>query len=105
MARRRSSGSVAVAATAIALGAAAFAGIAALGTLSVYVARRVIIPTKTRREDLRILGCTATTVTLSKTLDTLLPGQYGLWFSEGAGHAKLGEVIEVGSDWVIRELI
>jgi uncharacterized protein len=105
MARRRSSGSVAVAATAIALGAAAFAGVAALGTLSVYVARRVIIPSKTRREDLRILGCTDSTVTLSKTLDTLLPGQYGLWFSEGAGHAKVGEVIEIGSDWVIRELL
>jgi len=96
MVRSRSRGSTAVAATAITLGATAFAGIAALGSLSVYVARKVITPTKTRLEDVRVLGCTDTTVTLSKTLDTLLPGQYGLWFSEGAGHAKLGAVVEVG---------
>jgi uncharacterized protein len=105
MADKRTSGSTALAATAITLGAAAFAGIAALGSLSVYVARKVIIPSKTRREDLRVLGCTDTTVLLSKTLDTLLPGQYGLWFSEGAGHAKVGAVLEVGPNWVRRELI
>jgi uncharacterized protein len=101
---KRSSGSTALAATAITLGATAFVALAALGALSVYVARRLIIPSKTRREDLRVLGCTDTTVTLSKTLDTVLPGRYGLWFSEGAGHAKLGEVLEVGPTWVIREL-
>ena len=105
MARKRTSRSTALAATAITLGAAAFAGIVALGSLSVYVARKVIIPSKTRREDLRVLGCTDTTVLLSKTLDTLLPGQYGLWFSEGAGHAKVGAVLEVGPNWVRRELI
>jgi dienelactone hydrolase len=105
MARKRPGGSTALTATAITLGAAAFAGIAALGSLSVYVARKVIIPSKTRREDLRILGCTDTTVLLSKTLDTLLPGQYGLWFSEGAGHAKVGAVLEIGASWVRRELI
>ncbi|HEY1529617.1 MAG TPA: alpha/beta fold hydrolase [Galbitalea sp.] len=105
MARERTSGSTALAATAITLGAAAFAGIAALGSLSVYVARKVIIPSKTRREDLRILGHTDTTVLLSKTLDTLLPGQYGLWFSEGTGHAKVGAILEIGPNWVSRELI
>jgi uncharacterized protein len=105
MARQRASGSTALAATAITLGAAAFAGIAALGSLSVYVARKVIIPSKTRREDLRVLGCTDTTVLLSKTLDTLVPGQYGLWFSEGAGHAKVGAVLDIGPTWVRRELL
>jgi hypothetical protein len=105
MARTRASGSTALTATAITLGAAAFAGAAALGALSVYVARKVIIPSKTRREDLRILGATRDTVLLSKTLDTLLPGQYGLWFSEGAGHAKVGAVLEIGPGWVSRELL
>jgi uncharacterized protein len=105
MARERASGSKALAATAITLGAAAFAGIAALGSLSVYVARKVIIPSKTRREDLKILGCTDTTVLLSKTLDTLVTGQYGLWFSEGAGHAKVGAILEIGPTWVRRELL
>ena len=105
MVNRRLSGSTALAATAITLGAAAVAGVAAIASLSVYVARRVIIPSKARREDLRILGSTATTVLLSKTLDTLLPGQYGLWFSEGAGHAKVGAILEIGPTWVSRELL
>jgi len=105
MAREPGTGSTAARATAIALGAAAFAGAAALGTLSVYVARRIIIPSKTRVEDLRVLGCTDTTVILSKTLDTLAPGQYGLWFSEGAGHARVGAILEVGPNFVVRQLI
>jgi uncharacterized protein len=105
MVRKRETGSTALAATAITVGAAAFAGVAALASLSVYVARRVIIPVKTRREDVRILGASATTVLLSRTLDTLLPGQYGLWFSEGAGHAKVGAITDVGPTWVQRELL
>jgi pimeloyl-ACP methyl ester carboxylesterase len=105
MARKPGAGSTAVAATAIALGAAAFAGVAALGALSVYVARRIIIPVKTRVEDLRVLGCTDTTVTLSKTLDSLAPGQYGLYFSEGSGHARIGAILEIGQSRVVRELI
>jgi hypothetical protein len=105
MARKPGAGSTAVAATAIALGAAAFAGIAAVGALSVYVARRIIIPVKTRVEDLRVLGCTDTTVILSKTLDSLAPGQYGLYFSEGSGHARIGAILEVEPNWIVRELI
>jgi hypothetical protein len=105
MVRRRSAGSTAVTATAITLGAAAFGGLVGLATLTVYVARRVVTPSKTRVEDLRILGSTETTITLSKTLDTLLPGRYGLWFSEGAGHARIGPILEVGNRFVVRELI
>jgi hypothetical protein len=105
MVTKRSTGATAAAATAITLGATAVASIAALGLLTVYVARRVVTPSKMRAEDLRVLGCTDTTVTLSKTLDTLVPGRYGLWFSEGSGHAKLGEVLEVGQNWVVRELL
>jgi uncharacterized protein len=105
MARKPGAGTTAVAATAIALGAAAFAGVAALGALSVYVARRIIVPSKTRIEDLRVLGSTESTVTLSKTLDSLAPGRYGLYFSEGTGHARVGAILEVGPNWVIRELI
>jgi alpha-beta hydrolase superfamily lysophospholipase len=104
MDRRNSPGPGAAAVTAITLGAVALAGLAGFAALTVYVARRVVTPTKTRVEDLRILGSTESTVTLSKTLDTLLPGRYGLWFSEGAGHARIGEVLDVGPRWVTREL-
>jgi uncharacterized protein len=105
MARKPATTSTAIAATAIVLAAAAVAGLAAFASLSVYVARRVITPLKTRVEDMRILGSTASTVTLSRTLDTLLPGNYSLWFSEGTGHAKIGGIQEVGETWVRRELL
>ena len=94
-----------VAATAITVGALAFAGLVGVASLTVYIARRVVTPLKTRVEDLRILGSTDTTITLSRTLDSLLPGRYGLWFSEGAGHARMGEVLEVGARTVTRELL
>jgi alpha-beta hydrolase superfamily lysophospholipase len=105
VASKRPSPPTALVATAITLGAAAFAGLAGLATLTVYVARRVVTPSKTRLEDLRILGSTESTITVSKTLDTLLPGRYGLWFSEGAGHARIGSVLEIGPRSVVRELI
>jgi alpha-beta hydrolase superfamily lysophospholipase len=104
MDRRRGAPSRVVVGTAIALGAVAFVGLAGFASLSVYVARRVVTPVKTRVEDLRILSFTDSTITLSKTLDTLLPGRYGLWFSEGAGHARIGEVLESGPRSVTREL-
>lgn len=103
--KRRSSASRAVTATAIALGAVAFVGIASIASLTVYIARRSVTPLKTRVQDLRIFGSTDTTITVAKTLDSLLPGQYGLWFSEGAGHARIGRVLEVGDRTVTRELL
>ncbi|MEJ1230030.1 MAG: alpha/beta fold hydrolase [Galbitalea sp.] len=105
MARKPATAASIVTATAIVLGAAAVVGVAALGSLSLIVARRIITPSPKRIEDLRILGSTDSTITLSRTLDTLLPGTYGLWFSEGAGHAKVGAIIGTDSASVTRELL
>ncbi|HEX4444035.1 MAG TPA: alpha/beta fold hydrolase [Galbitalea sp.] len=105
MDRRKSRASGVLAGAGIALGAVVAAGLIGAASLTVYVARRVVTPSKTRVEDLRILGSTETTITLSKSLDTLLPGRYGLWFSEGAGHARIGRVLEVGPRFVTRELV
>jgi pimeloyl-ACP methyl ester carboxylesterase len=104
MARRKATPSAVVAGTAIVVGALAVVGLAGVASLAVYIARKVVTPVKTRVEDLRILGFTDTTITLSKTLDTLLPGRYGLWFSEGAGHARIGEPLAIGERTVTREL-
>ena len=105
MARNKAPRSRAVAGTAIALGAVAVVGVVAIATLTLYVARKVVTPVKTRVEDLRILGFTQSTITLSKTLDTLSPGQYGLWFSEGTGHARVGDILEVSTRTVTRKLL
>ena len=90
-----------------ALGVAALASAAAVaaGVVSVMVARSVITPPRTRDEDIRILGATPSTVTLSRTLDTLTPGRYSLWFSGDSGHARVGEIIGQTDDTVTRQLI
>ena len=104
MARRRPASSAALTATAITVGSVAAAGLIGVASLTIYIARRIVTPLKTRVEDLRILALTDSTITLSRTLDSMLPGRYGLWFSEGAGHARIGEVVEIREKSVTREL-
>ncbi|HEY2644715.1 MAG TPA: alpha/beta hydrolase, partial [Galbitalea sp.] len=79
MAKDRLGRSSAATGVAIAVGAAALAGAIALATLTVVVARKVVTPSKKRVEDIRILGFRDGAVTLSATLDSLLPGTYSLW--------------------------
>jgi alpha-beta hydrolase superfamily lysophospholipase len=85
-------------------GAAALASVAA-AALTVHVARSVVTPPRTRDEDIRILGFTGDTVTLSRTLDTLTPGQYSLWFDQDGGHARVGEIVSMDVNSVTREVI
>jgi len=94
-------------ATAITLGVVGLAAVASLASaaLAVVVARSVVTPPRTREEDIRILGSTETSVTLSRTLDSLTPGQYSLWFDQDRGHARLGEIISMDVASVTRELI
>jgi len=94
-------------ATAITLGVVGLAAVASIASaaLAVIVARSVVTPPRTRDEDIRILRSTPTTVTLSRTLDSLTPGQYSLWFSQDSGHARVGEIIEMDVAGVTRELI
>jgi uncharacterized protein len=73
--------------------------------VSVIVARSVITPPRTREEDIAVLDATATTVTLSRTLDSLTPGLYSLWFAQDRGHARVGEIVGQTDDTVTRQLI
>jgi uncharacterized protein len=77
----------------------------AVAALTIAVARRVVTPPRKRTEDIRIISSTAETITLSSTPDSRTPGQYGLWFSAGTGHARIGEIIELDSSLVVRRLI
>ena len=83
-----------------------FAGAAA--TLAVRiggVARSIVTPAP-RSADTEILGIdrAAQTVTLSRTLDTSLPGRYGI-FTNGAGYVKLGAVLAQDDATVTRKLL
>ncbi|MEO6943200.1 MAG: hypothetical protein ABI053_00635, partial [Lacisediminihabitans sp.] len=64
-------------------GIAASAAASAAAVLSLVMARAVVTPPSRREEDIAILGVDSAedTVTLSLTLDSTVPGQYGLWFS------------------------
>ena len=69
------------------------------------VARRVVTPAP-KIADTEILGIdrAAQTITLSRSLDTTLPGRYGI-FTNGAGYVKLGAVLAQDDESVTRKLL
>jgi pimeloyl-ACP methyl ester carboxylesterase len=95
----------AIGTTAIVVSAVAVLGAAAVGAFSLLVARKVITPSKKRVEDLRVYSRTEDTITLSRTLDTLLPGTYSFWFDRGAGHARIGDIQATTPTTVTRKLL
>lgn len=106
MARRILIGT-AVAAGAVALGAAA-AVIGAAGA----VARKIVVPERSQDEDIRIkavdLSADPPTITLSSTPQSRLggtPGEYSLWFANGAGHLVVGEIVAADDDAVTRRIV
>ncbi|MBT2486033.1 MULTISPECIES: alpha/beta hydrolase [unclassified Microbacterium] len=82
----------------------------ALGTglaLIVFgVARRVVTPTR-RPADTTILAVDtgAQTIELTRTLDTELPGRYGLFTTGTYGYVKLGAVLSADATSVRRKLL
>jgi uncharacterized protein len=104
MAERTIGARVAIATIAGAVGLAVAGTVAAVALASV-VARRVITPPRKRVEDIRIVGHTATSITLSATTDTLTSGRYGLWFSGDTGHVRIGDILSRDSDTVTRALL
>lgn len=74
--------------------------------LAVRVARRVVTPAP-RAADTEILelDAAAQTITLSRTLDTALPGRYGLFTSGAVSYLKLGSVLSEDDTSVKRKLL
>ena len=91
--------------TAIGAAGLVVAGAVAAAGLATVMARRVITPPRVREEDIRVLGYTATTITLSATDDTRTPGRYGLWFSGDTGYLRLGDIIDSSPESVTRQLL
>jgi len=78
-----------------------------IAVLSAIVARTVLIPPSRREDDVRILGVDVERgrIRLSATGDSVLPGEYSLWFSGDTGHARVGEIITTDRFGVTRELL
>lgn len=89
----------------IAVGGVIVSVIATAAAIALYFARTVVTPPRRREEDLRVLGSTDTTVTLSATPDTRTPGQYSLWFERDHGHARIGEILRQTDRTVTRVLL
>lgn len=89
----------------IAVGGVIMSAIATAAAIALYFARTVVTPPRRREEDIRVLGATATTVTLSATPDTLTPGEYSLWFERDSGHARIGEIVRHTDRTVTRVLL
>jgi hypothetical protein len=91
-----------------AVGMLALAGAVATAAaaLSVIVARTVIIPPSRRKDDIQILGLdrTNSTIVLSSTPDSRLPGEYSFWFAGDTGHARVGGIIRQNPRTVTRSI-
>lgn len=76
-------------------GGAALGGAVSMGTAT-YFAHRIITPEHEKKDDVTVVrvDVDAMTVTLRADPQTTSPGRYGLWLDRGAGHARLGEVLE-----------
>ncbi|MBS0024823.1 alpha/beta hydrolase family protein [Microbacterium paraoxydans] len=80
---------------------------ATAGFLVLAVARRVVTPLRQRRLDTEIFAIDtgAQTIELGRTLDTELPGRYGLFTTGTYGYLKLGAVLSADGTVVRRKLL
>ncbi|MCJ1707377.1 S9 family peptidase [Microbacterium sp. VKM Ac-2923] len=82
------------------------ASLAALGAVSLRVARTVVRPAG-RVPDTRIIGldAAAQTITLERTPDTALPGRYGLFTVGSVDYLRLGSIVGEDETSVTRKLL
>lgn len=83
---------ITVAGAGVAVVALSAAGVVSAAT---YFARKIVTPDLVKPDDTQILGFQDDSVTLELTPETEQPGKYGLWFNGGAGHARVGQVLDV----------
>ncbi|CAN5390767.1 alpha/beta fold hydrolase [soil metagenome] len=90
----------------IAVGAVASAAAATAAFVTAKFSRSVVIPTDASDETLRIysVDTASATITLGVSADSLVAGKYSLWFADGTGHARVGDIVEVSGGRVTRTL-
>lgn len=79
---------------------------AASALLVLSIARRVVMPTRSGpNTQILAVDTGAQTIELGRTLDTELPGRYGLYTTGTYGYVKLGAVLSADSTTVRRKLL
>ncbi|RAG62259.1 alpha/beta hydrolase, partial [Burkholderia multivorans] len=98
-----------LAAVGVGAGVGAVISVASSG-LAAYFARRIVVP-ENAPEELAILHIAGFSpnmrIHLPADEETTVPGTYGLYFSQGAGHAVIGDIVEYDprSQTVSREIL
>jgi len=90
-----------------AIGAVVTIATLAVAGVTLLVARTVVTPPRRRPENTRILSVDGAgdLVSLSSTVDSRLPGEYSLFFADGSGHARVGDIVAETPGTVIRRLL
>jgi hypothetical protein len=70
-----------------------------------YFARKVITPDELQPDDVAILRHDDESVTFAAAPDPVVPGRYGVWLDGGAGHARVGDILESDATSVTRRLL
>jgi uncharacterized protein len=70
-----------------------------------YFARKVITPDELQPDDVEIVGHDVDRITFRATQETRAEGRYGVWLDGGAGHARVGAVLESDDATVTRRLL
>lgn len=70
-----------------------------------YFARKVTTPDELQPDDVDILRHDGQTVTFGLTPETVVPGRYGVWLDGGAGHLRVGDIVETDAVSVTRRLL
>lgn len=86
------------------LGSAVLGGLGSLGAAS-YFARRVLSPDGEGPTDHVIHEVGSDAVTLSRTVESEVPGRYGLWDEERSAHLRMGEIRELTATTVTRSVL
>jgi uncharacterized protein len=84
-------------------GVAALAAASATG-LATYFTRKVVTPLVVKPDDMEILEVHDDRLVLGVTPDTVVAGRYGIWLDGGAGHARIGEILDRTDTTVTRRL-
>ena len=84
----------AVAAAAVGGTAAVASGAGSLAAAA-YFARKVLTPDRRRPDDVVVAAAGSRTVTFATSVETVVPGRYGLWLDGGRGHARVGEIVDL----------
>ncbi|MFC5931420.1 alpha/beta fold hydrolase [Cryobacterium melibiosiphilum] len=100
-------GLAAVAVAGIVLAAVGVVVMATATVLTAIMARTIVTPPRRRADDTRVLDVDQDigSVSLQATPDSVLPGEYSLFFDANAGHARLGDVLGVAPGSVTRTLL